>query len=306
MKWAAILLQICVILLGPWLLPGIINRVKAWWGGRRGPPLLQPMWDARRLLRKHAIYSIVTSEIFRIAPLVIVASSLIAALIAPVVPGFALVSFNNDFVYFAYLLALGRVFLMLAALDTGSAFEGMGAAREATFSAFLEPAFFLAIGSLALATGHGSFANLMRARGPEGVFVTALCAAVLFIALQIESARLPVDDPSTHLELTMIHEVMILDTSGPDLALLQYAAGLKLCIFAGLIAALLNPFALDQHVGLCVTAGILLLIGVAVTVGCVESLVARFKMRLIPQYALLAVGFGLLALLLSSWRSELI
>lgn len=139
MNFAALSFQISVLIMGPWLLLGIINRVKAWWGGRRGAPLLQPLWDTQRLLRKQTVYSTVTSEIFRIAPLVIVASSIIAALIAPVLPGFALVSFNNDFVYFAYLLALGRVFLMLAALDTGSAFAGMGAAREATFSAFWSP-----------------------------------------------------------------------------------------------------------------------------------------------------------------------
>ena len=305
MTLVSLLLHALGLLLLPFLLPGVINRVKAWWGGRRGAPFLQPLWDARRLLAKQPVYSVVTTAVFRLTPLVVLATTLIAAILAPLLPGGGLLSFQNDFVAFAYVLGLGRMFLTLGALDTGSPFEGMGAAREATFSVFAEPALFLVFGTLAIGSGHGTFAELLRPHGWQAILTTPLCALALFLLLQIECARLPVDDPTTHLELTMIHEVMILDHSGPDLAILQYAAGLKLTIYAGMLAALLNPVPPDAQPLLSALASLFGMFAIAVSLGLLESLLARFRMRLIPQFAMAVTLVGFVALLLATTQPEL-
>jgi formate hydrogenlyase subunit 4 len=288
----------------PFLAPGLINRIKAWWGGRRGAPLLQPLFDARRLIGKQSVYSHTTTAVFRLGPPVVVATSLAAALLAPMTPGTGVLSFSNDVVFFAYTLGLGRLFLTLAALDTGSAFEGMGAAREATFSVFAEPALFLVLGTLALFGGQAAFADLMGPHGWQTVPVKLLCAAVLLLLLLIEAARIPVDDPTTHLELTMIHEVMILDHSGPDLAMLQYAAGLKMTIYMGLLAALLNPVLLADQPWWSAVVSTTLIGGAILAVGLIESLLARLRMRLIPQFALAASAFGVVALLIAVTQSQ--
>lgn len=299
MTLAALTLHLVGALLLPFLAPGVINRIKAWWGGRRGAPLLQPLWDARRLLRKQSVYSETTTAVFRLGPAVVMATTLAAALLAPMTPGSGILSFSNDVVVFAYTLGLGRLFLTLAALDTGSAFEGMGAAREATFSVFAEPALFLVLGTLGLFGGQATFAELMGPHGWQTLPVKLLCAAVLMLLLLIEAARIPVDDPTTHLELTMIHEVMILDHSGPELAMLQYAAGLKMTIYMGLLAALLNPFPLTTQPWWSAAASLAIIGGAVASVGLIESLLARLRMRLIPQFALAASALGLVALLIA-------
>lgn len=226
----------------PFLVLGIINRVKSIWAGRRGPKILQPLFDMSRLLRKRPVYSEVAGPVFRLGPLVALATALVAGLVVPLL-GALSPSFAYDFVFFAYVMGLGRLFLVIAALDTGSPFEGMGASREATYSALVEPALFLALGALLLASGADSFAGILAPTdlSPLALAVHILCVVVLFVVLQVEASRIPVDDPATHLELTMIHEVMILDHSGPDLAALQYAAGLKITICAALLATLCNP-----------------------------------------------------------------
>jgi formate hydrogenlyase subunit 4 len=185
-------------------------------------------------------------------------------------------------------------------MDVGSSFEGMGAAREASFSAYAEPALFLLIGSASAATGMTSFADLIGQlhTTPHYLLVVVPFTLALLILLQTEAARVPVDDPLTHLELTMIHEVMVLDHSGPELAAMQYAAALKMTLYAGLIAALLNPFdpLLEPIAAVLFSTVTMLCVGAAV--GCVESLTARLPMRWVPIYVLLASGFALLAMAL--------
>jgi formate hydrogenlyase subunit 4 len=275
-----------VLLAMPFLMVGLVNRTKSWWAGRKGPRLLQSLWDLLRLLRKQPVYSTVSTPVFRAGAWVVLAASVLAALIAPSVGGFAPLQFSRDFIVFAYALGLARLLLMLSALDVGSSFEGMGAAREAAFTAFIEPALFLLLGSAALATGQTSFAGMVGHWHQAGSFpwLAAPAVGVLFVLLQAEAARVPVDDPLTHLELTMVHEVMVLDHSGPELAAMQYAAALKMTIYAGLIAALLNPFDPLTRTALAVTVTLALMAGVAVVVGCVESLTARLRMRLVPVY----------------------
>jgi formate hydrogenlyase subunit 4 len=298
-------IHLAIVLTLPILLVGIVNRTKSLWAGRKGPGLLQSGWDLLRLLHKRPVYSAVTTPLFRAGAWVVLAAAVLAAMIAPILGNFAPLQFDHDFIVFAYTLGLARLFLMLSALDVGSSFEGMGAAREASFSAFVEPALFLLIGSASIATGHTSFAGLIGHLHGTAAFPLLVipALAVLFILLQAEASRVPVDDPLTHLELTMIHEVMILDHSGPELAAMQFAGALKMTTYAGLIAALLNPFdpALAPLAAVVMTLAIMAL--VAVAVGFVESLSARLRMRLVPRYLLLAsIGGGLcLAAAASAW-----
>ncbi|HSN13824.1 MAG TPA: NADH-quinone oxidoreductase subunit H [Anaeromyxobacteraceae bacterium] len=294
--------HVAALLVLPIPIVGIINRVKARWAGRKGPRILQSGSDLLRLLRKVPVYSNVTTQVFRLGPLVLLASTLVSGMLAPLLGGWAPFSFPYDFVVFAYAWGLGRMAMTLSALDTGSSFEGMGASREATFGALAEPALFLAFGTLAGATGRASFAELL-ALGPHGPTRTLIvlgCLVTLFIVMQVESARVPVDDPTTHLELTMIHEVMILDHAGPELAALQYSAAMKLTVGAALVAALVNPL----HAAgpwLAAAGNVALTAAVAVAVGTVESLVARFKLKAVPQYVFVAGASAFVALLLTAW-----
>ena len=289
----------------PILVIGIINRTKALWSGRKGQPILQSLYDLVRLLRKRPVYSEVATPVFTTAPSVVLGGALLCGLIAPLLGARAPLSFPFDFVFFAYIFGLSRLALILGALDTGSSFEGMGASREATFSALAEPALLLALGTLAAATGKTTFSELLQLRvvDPSSFVVWAGCVIALFIVLEVESARIPVDDPNTHLELTMIHEVMILDHSGPDLAALQYGSAIKLGVFTALLATLLNPFAGRADKLWVGAANLALTLGIAVFIGTVESLIARLKLRAIPQFILLGIVAAFVALLAVAWRS---
>jgi formate hydrogenlyase subunit 4 len=217
---------------------------------------------------------------------------------APLLGQFAPLQFSHDFIVVAYTLGLARIALMISAMEVGSAFEGMGAAREASFSTYAEPALFLLIGSAGAATGMSSFADLIGHlhNTPYFLLMVLPLTLALLILLQTEAARVPVDDPLTHLELTMIHEVMILDHSGPELAAMQYAAGLKMTLYAGLIAALINPFNPLTAPVSAVLVSVALMLVVALVVGCIESLSARLPMRWVPRYVLLAGGAALLSM----------
>jgi formate hydrogenlyase subunit 4 len=300
------LAHLLIVLVMPILMIGIVNRTKSLWAGRKGPRLLQSFWDLLRLLRKRPVYSAVATPLFRAGAWVVLAASLLAALIAPILGNVAPLQFSHDFIFFAYTLGLARIFLMLSAMDVGSSFEGMGAAREASFTAFVEPALFLLVGAASVATGQTSFAGLVGQwhQAPSFAWLVVPAVIVLFVLLQAEAARVPVDDPATHLELTMVHEVMVLDHSGPELAAMQYASALKMTMYAGLIAALLNPFDMQAEPLACGLAALLVMGGVAVAVGCVESLVARLRMRLVPRYLMLASLLAAASLGASGWLTS--
>jgi len=246
------------------------------------------------LLRKGEIISKTTSFVFRITPSINIAAMIFAALIIPLPQQKALIAFPGDFVLFAYALGLAKFMLVIAAMDTGSPFEGMGAAREVTFSNIVEPAFFMLIGSLALITGQNSFESIFAQLNYSAgftVLVKLLCLVSLFIMLLTEGARVPVDDPNTHLELTMIHEVMILDYSGPDLAFMQYAVGLKMVLIGTLILNLLLPSGVGTLAGiLFYLAGLAV---IAVVVGIIESLYARLRMSHVPQFIFMMMALSL-------------
>ena len=264
----------CVALVMPFLLVGVINRTKSWWSARKGPGLFQSYHDLRRLLRKRPVLSSTATPVFRLGAWVVLVCALIAMAFVPLLGQFAPMSFAHDFVAVAYVLGLARIVLMLSAMDVGSPFEGMGAAREAMYGAFSEPALFLVLGTLGAATGLSSFADMLgqlHHTAYYGPIVLPLTLALL-ILLQTEAARVPVDDPLTHLELTMIHEVMILDHSGPELAAMQFAAGLKMTLYAGLMATLLNPFDPLSEPLQASVAAVALMLTVAMVVGCFEPI----------------------------------
>ena len=293
------LAHIAITLVMPFLLVGVINRTKSWWGGRKGPGLFQSYHDLRRLLRKRPVVSDTATPLFRLGAYVVLVCGLAAMAFVPLLGQFAPLSFAQDFVAVAYTLGLARIVLMLSAMDVGSPFEGMGAAREAKFGAFAEPALFLLLGTAGAATGMSSFADMLGQlhHTPTYALIVLPLALALLILLQTEAARVPVDDPLTHLELTMIHEVMILDHSGPELAAMQYAAGLKMTLYAGLIATLLNPFAPVTDPLAAVAASVFIMLAVAVVVGCFESLMARLPLPWVSHYVWLAgwlVGFAAL------------
>jgi len=296
---SAIVSLVLVLVLAP-ALPGIANRVKSMLTGRRGAPVLQLYFDLWKLWRKGVVYSRTTTIVFRMAPVVVVVTALLAACFLPLDGATSPLGFAGDLVAFAGLLALGRFFLVLAAMDTGSSFEGMGASREVTLATFAEPALLLCLTVLVLATGDlrlqgmlGSpLATAWRSAAPS----LLLGAASLFVLSLAETCRVPVDDPLTHLELTMIHEVMVLDHSGPDLALILYAGALKMAVFGSLIVRLLvGSVAVPAW-----AAPVLLLAGLgayATVVGSVESGTARLRMNRVPQLLVVAsaiAGIGLI------------
>ncbi|MBF0312602.1 MAG: NADH-quinone oxidoreductase subunit H [Oligoflexia bacterium] len=271
------------LLLAPLLL-GIIVRVKAIFAGRVGAPLLQPYYDLYKLMQKDYIYSKTTSIIIRLGPLVIMAIALSLISLLPLGPIEPLWRFEGDILVFVYLLALARFLLIISALDTGSSFAGMGAAREAFFSMLIEPVIlfcFLTMIFLSKSTSITSIFSGIQLLWPQMGELFVSLAASMFIVLLLESSRIPFDDPSTHLELTMIHEVMVLDHAGPDLAMILYAQTLKLWIFACFIVQLLLP----QQLFPLWLQPLLVILGIVVVtifIGIIESIMARLKLSRIP------------------------
>lgn len=305
MSSLAALCHVAALLLMPTLVVGVINRTKSVWSGRRGQPILQLAYDLHRLVRKRPVYSDVTTLVFRLTPYVVLVTAVVSGLIVPLLGSPGPLSFPFDFLVFAYIWGLGRLALMLGALDTGSSFEGMGASREATFSAVLEPAFVLVAGAACMLTGQRSFASVLALRPTDGILAVVWLASLiaLFIVVQVESARMPVDDPTTHLELTMVHEVMVLDHSGPDLAALQAGAAVKLTVGLSLIAALLNPLAGKASLAVVGAANLVMTLLVAVALGTIESVIARLKLRSVPQYIVVAIVAAGIALLATTFRT---
>jgi formate hydrogenlyase subunit 4 len=283
-----------LIILVSFVFTGIVTRTKSIASGRKGPGIFQPMKDIYRLLRKGAVYSETTSIIFRIAPTIYFASVLMAIMVLPLGHSMGIVSFSGDFVFFAYVLAVGKFFSIIAALDTGSSFEGMGASREALFSMLAEPAFFILMGSLGLLTGYTSFHEIFMALhfgSPISYALGVMAMFVLIMICMVENSRMPIDDPRTHLELTMIHEVMILDNSGFDLGLILHATNLKFAMYGSLIA---NMFIGDAPLYITIPVFFLVQLLFAVTVGVLESFSARFRMNHNPQFILVLSSLALL------------
>jgi formate hydrogenlyase subunit 4 len=291
---------ILALLLSPLLL-GVINRTKAVFAGRRGQPILQAYHDLWKLLQKGAVYSRTTTWIFRAGPIVGLAALLVATALVPLGGVAAPLAFRGDMVLFAYLLALSRFATVIAALDTGSSFEGMGASREVWVSALAEPALFLALAAIARLGGSLSlsemFAGLTVSHWLEVGPPLALVISSLVIVLLAENSRIPVDDPNTHLELTMIHEVMVLDHGGPDLAYILYGAALKLWALGALVVGVALP-ATGSHPVVGLSLGVAAMMALGVFVGAIESIMARLRLPVVPQLLFGAGALAFVALIL--------
>ncbi|HVX38759.1 MAG TPA: NADH-quinone oxidoreductase subunit H [Gemmatimonadaceae bacterium] len=304
---ASAIVAFLVLLVGAPLVPGVISRTKSIATGRRGAPVWQLYADLLKMARRGAVYSTTASWMFRLAPPLLVATALAAATLVPLDGHTSLVGFSGDAVAFAYLLGLGRFSLVLAALDTGSSFEGMGASREVTFASLVEPGLFVSLAALGVAARDFSLGPMVGA-GPAVTSASITPAAVMtalsvFALALADCSRVPVDDPTTHLELTMIHEVMVLDHSGPDLALVMYANALKLGLFASIVG---NVLLLGAHApgwwGVPVLAASLVLFGVAV--GVVESVMARLRLPKVSLYIAGASSLALFGLILILQRAS--
>jgi formate hydrogenlyase subunit 4 len=292
-------LHLLLLLLLPPLLQSVIVKTKALIAGRVGAPWLQPYHDLLKLLRKQMVLSRTTTWMFLAGPAVALVATLTAGLLLPVGSAAAPVHFAGDFVLFAYLLGLGRFFTAGAALDTGSSFEGMGATRELTYSCLAEPALFLGLLALAKVTGSLELSALL---GPQLIhgWATAAPALVLvlvglFVVALVENCRIPFDDPNTHLELTMIHEVMVLDHSGPALGAILYGATIKLFLFGSIIARIVLPAA-SGNAFIDYGSFVAALLVFALAIGMVESVMARLRLPWIPNLLIgagLLTGFGL-------------
>lgn len=298
-----LLINIIILLIAPFLMIGIIKKTKAFFAGRKGVSIWQPLYDFIRLMKKEFVISKTTSWVFKFAPIVGFATTLFAALFVPMCNGMSIITVPFAFIIFAYSLSLGKFFSLLAAMDTGSSFEGMGAAREACFSTIVEPAFFIAMASVCALTSNFSLGNLrliLENAGVYGYLIIALLIVTLFVMMLIECCRVPVDDPTTHLELTMIHEVMVLDNSGMDLGLITWASAIKMLLFESLIANLIIPTTLGPIES--ILSFILIISVLSIIIGIVESSMARFRMTHVFEFIFIMTITALLVLALVTYR----
>ena len=290
-------IHLAVLLLFAPLLQGVITKTKALFAGRVGAPLLQPYYDLTRLMRKGFVFSRTTTWVFQAGPVVGLAVPLLASLLIPFGGLAAPISFEGDLILFVYLFGLSRFFTAAAALDTGSSFEGMGAVREVTFSCLAEPTVLFTLlvlarlsGGLSLNTLFGS--HLLDAWHSEAGASLGLILVCLFVVLLVENSRIPFDDPNTHLELTMIHEVMVLDHSGPAFGMILYGAALKMMVLGAMVVRLALPWQTGWWLSdaLLFMAG---LIAMAILIGVIESIMARLRLPRVPQ---MLIGTSLLSI----------
>ena len=303
----AALAQTLVVAAGAPLLVGLIRTLKARLVGRRGPSPWQPYADLAKLLQKEAVVSETTSWVFGVTPYVLVATMLVAAAVVPVIVTRPALAFAGNVVLLMYLFMLGTFFLALAGLDSGSAFGGMGSSRGVAVAALAEPTIMLAVFALAIRTGTTNLGGVAERIGGDPVLAAhpghILAFFAFFIVMVAENGRLPVDNPATHLELTMIHEAMVLEYSGHYLALVEWAGAMKLFLFLTLLANLFFPWwiptdvaALPMLLGALALAGKRVLLAAALAV--IETAVAKLRLFRVPE--LLAGSFALAVLSVAS------
>jgi formate hydrogenlyase subunit 4 len=307
MTLVQVLLQMALALVLAPLVSGFIRKCKALLQNRRGPGLLQPYFDLFKLLRKGTVVSQHASWIFRVTPYVSFLTALMVALMIPMITTAVPLSLFGGVIAVIYLLALGRFFVALAALDTASAFGGMGSSREMTVAAIAEPAMMLSIFSVAITAGSTNLSQVVQStlQHQEQFLSPAhiLAFAAMFIVLIAETGRIPVDNPATHLELTMIHEAMVLEYSGRYLALIEWAASIKQLVLMALLANLFFPLGLATEVtATTVALGLIwLVVKLLVLAGAVVLVeFTNAKLRLFRVPDLLSTAFILATLALVS------
>ncbi len=288
------ILNIILLLITPFLMIGIIRKTKAFWGARKGASIFQPFYDFVKLMKKESIYSKSTTPIFKIAPVISLACVVFASLFTPMIMGESIINIQGGLIIFAYALGLSKFVSLLASMETASSFEGMGSSREACFTTIIEPAFFIVIASIMALSKIYTFDSLnfvLISAGSLGFLIILFAVLSLLIMLVTEGARVPVDDPATHLELTMIHEVMILDNSASELAIISYSAAAKMFLISSLIAALIIPLHLTFWSSLGAYLGIILII--SILIGTIESAIARIRMSHVFEFVFIMSSFAL-------------
>lgn len=295
--------QPVVIVAGSPVLVGVMRQVRARLEGRQGPGVAQPWRDLRKLFGKEPITPRGTSEVFRVAPLVVMATTLVVVVVVPFVTADSAINPVADLFAVVALLTLGAVALALAGLDTSTAFGGMGASRETTILALVEPTLLVAVFALSVPVGSTNIAAIVSStlHDPARVIssVSLLAAVALVVVIVAETGRLPVDNPATHLELTMVHEAMVLEYAGPDLALVELASAMRLSVFLGLLATLFLPWGIaTTATPLAVLIGVLALVAkvaiLGVTLAAGEVFLAKLRLFRVPE---LLAGSFVLALL---------
>lgn len=298
------LAQLLIVGLGAPLLVGFIRRVKARLQGRRGASVFQPYRDLSKLLVKEAVISENTSWIFRFTPYLLVATMLLSALLVPVLTTRTPLGWMGNIIVLMYLFLLGTFFLALAGLDAGSAFGGMGSSREMAIAALAEPTVMIAIFAIALRAGTTSLDGIIARSVQDPLLIVnvghLLAFAAFFIVALAETGRLPVDNPATHLELTMIHEAMILEYSGRHLALIEWAAGMKLVLFLTLLANLFVPWGValttaPAALGIALVALVLKVLGLGLGIAVLETAVAKLRLFRVPELLTGSFTIALLA-----------
>lgn len=299
-----VLQTILLVAIAP-LITGIIRKVKAYLQSRTGPSILQPYQDLRKLFSKGSVVSKDASWVFTITPYVCLSAIMVAALLVPVIYARTF-GFVGDLIVLIYLLSMMRFFMALAALDTGSAFGGMGSSREMYISSIVEPTMLLSIFAMALVAGTTSLGNIADGIATNGWDLVAptllLAAAAFFIATLAENARVPFDNPATHLELTMIHEAMLLEYSGKQLALMEISSMTKLIIFLAILSNVFFPWGIATDLTvLSLTGGLLAFLAkvlvLAVTIAVIESATAKMRLFRLPNILTVAFILSLLAVM---------
>lgn len=301
--------QVLLLLLAAPLVRGVVARLKARIQNRRGASIFRPYADLVKLFRKEDMVPPTASFIFRLAPAVLFGVTVIAAAFIPVLRASALLRAQGDFFLLVYLLALGRFLLMLGAMDGGSSFGGMGASREALVSTLAEAPLLLALVALAMVARTASIGNMVFWTMGQDFFelsaVHALALAAMALVAIAETGRIPVDNPTTHLELTMIHEAMILEYSGPSLALIEWANAIKLTLMMTLLIGLFFPWGMDAAFSSTATILAFLLWlaklgGLAMILALAESSVAKLRMYLVPDFLGVASALAILAVVFTA------
>ncbi len=290
------ILNIILLLIVPFLMIGIIRKTKAFWGARYGASIFQPFYDFIKLMKKDSIFSNSTTILFKIAPVISFVCVVFASLFTPMIMGQSIINIQGGLIFFAYALGLSKFISILAAMETASSFEGMGSSREACFTTIIEPAFFIVIASIMALCKVYTFDSLNQiivSSGSLGILIIIFAILCLSIMLITEGARVPVDDPATHLELTMIHEVMILDNCSQELAIITYSAAAKMFLISSLIATIILPLNLGLWASLGAFLGVMVLI--SIIIGTIESAIARFRMSHVFEFVFVMSSLALVA-----------
>jgi formate hydrogenlyase subunit 4 len=309
MKIAMGILQVVLLVTGAPLLRGIVGRLKAVLQRRQGASIWRPYSDLWKLLQKEDLAPPSASAVFGLAPLLLFATSILVTAFIPLLADSALLGSAGDFILLVYLLAFGRFFLALGGIDGGSAFGGMGASREALVSSLAEAPLLLGLVAVAIQSSSASIVGMTRWALGKSFFNISAVHLLAFLALSIvalaETGRMPVDNPTTHLELTMIHEGMVLEYSGPNLALIEWASAIKLSAIVGLLIALFAPWGMATTpslaaLGLGVVAWLAKTFALVAALAVIESGIAKLRMYSVPDFLGVAAAISTLAVIFTA------